>query len=296
MAANPIACPSAGELERLLAEDLRGPERDGVESHVEACDSCQERLARLSEPSFRSAAPDGGAGSDPEPDENFLRRLRELSPRTVTHDGPPAGPDATRFPGGRLGRYEVLEKLATGGMGAVYRARHVELGKVVALKVLPAADLSEVSLARFKNEMRAIGRLHHPHIVTAHDAGDVDGVHYLAMELVDGVDLARLVGRHGRLPVPDACEAVRQAALGLQHAFEKGLVHRDVKPSNLMLARGGRVQVLDLGLARACEDSPSERLTSKGAMLGTADYLAPEQWEHPHAADTRADIYSLRCT
>src|SRR4051812_37925435 len=299
MTANPTACPSVGDLERLLAEDLRGAERDTVESHVEACVTCQEQLARLSTPSFRSVAGDpDGTGPDPEPDERFLRLLRESPPRTGdTASAPPlAGPDAARFPGGRLGRYEILEKLASGGMGAVYRARHVELGKVVALKVLPAGDLSEVSLARFKNEMRAIGRLHHPHIVAAHDAGDIDGVHYLAMDLVDGVDLARLVKRHGRLSVADACEAVRQAALGLQHAFEKGLVHRDVKPSNLMLARGGLVQVLDLGLARACEDSPSERLTSKGAMLGTADYLAPEQWEHPHAADTRADIYSLRCT
>ena len=124
-------------------------------------------------------------------------------------------------------------------MGAVYKARHVELGKVVALKVLPAGDRSEVSLARFKNEMRAIGRLDHPHIVAAHDAGDIDGVHYLAMDLVDGVDLARLVKHHGPLSVADACEAIRQAALGLQHAHEHGLVHRDVKPSNLMLAAAG---------------------------------------------------------
>jgi CHAT domain-containing protein len=296
MAANPTACPSVGELERLLAEALRGQERDSVESHVEACGSCQEKLAHLSEQSFGSASSAAGTASDPEPDEGFLRRLRELSPRTIAASQPLPAADAARFPGGRLGRYEILGRLATGGMGAVFRARHVELGKIVALKVLPAGDLSELSLARFKNEMRAIGRLHHPHIVAAHDAGDIDGVHFLAMDLVDGADLARLVDRHGRLSIADACEAVRQAALGLQHAFEKGLVHRDVKPSNLMLARGGTVQVLDLGLARACEDAPSERLTSKGAILGTADYLAPEQWEHPHAADTRADIYSLGCT
>ncbi|HKB01969.1 MAG TPA: tetratricopeptide repeat protein [Gemmataceae bacterium] len=298
MAANQTACPPVGVLERLLTEDLRGPERDTVELHVEACSTCQDQLARLSEPSFPSAANGSanGAEAGPEPDSGFLRRLRELAPRTVTGDRPLSARDAARFPGGRLGRYEIIEKLATGGMGAVYKARHVELGKVVALKVLPAGDFSEVSLARFKNEMRAIGRLHHPHIVAAHDAGDIDGVHFLAMDFVDGVDLARLAKDRVHLSVPDSCEAIRQAALGLQHAFEKGLVHRDVKPSNLMLARGGLVQVLDLGLARACEEVSAERLTSQGALLGTADYLAPEQWEHPHAADIRADIYGLGCT
>jgi hypothetical protein len=116
------------------------------------------------------------------------------------------------------------------------------------------------------------------------------------MDFVDGVDLARVLEGQGRLSIPDACEAVRQAALGLQHAFERGLVHRDIKPSNLMLARGGRVQVLDLGLARSFGDAAADTLTAKGTLLGTTDYLAPEQWEHAHSADIRADIYSLGCT
>ncbi|HKB06343.1 MAG TPA: serine/threonine-protein kinase, partial [Gemmataceae bacterium] len=196
----------------------------------------------------------------------------------------------------RVGQYEVLEKLGSGGMGAVYKARHVELGKVVALKVLPADQVDEVRVGRFKNEVRAIGRLDHPHIVAARDAGEFSGVHYLVMDLVDGEDLGRVVERHGRLPIPDACEAIRQAADGLQHAFERGLVHRDIKPSNLMLNRDGRVQVLDLGLARSFRDRPAETLTADGMVLGTADYLAPEQWEHAHSADIRADIYSLGCT
>src|SRR5204862_4408410 len=103
------------------------------------------------------------------------------------------------------------------------------------------------------------------------------------------------VERHGRLSVPDACEAVRQAAAGLQHAFERGLVHRDVKPPNLMLARDGRVRVLDLGLARSFAEAAADTLTAQGMLLGTADYLAPEQWDRPHAADTRADVYGLGC-
>src|SRR5262249_4018773 len=107
----------------------------------------------------------------------------------------------------------------------------------------------------------------------------------------------RLVQRRGRLAIPDACELIRQAAVGLQHAFERGLVHRDIKPSNLMLARDGVVKVLDLGIARSCADTlATERLTAAGMLLGTADYLAPEQRDNPHAVDTRADIYSLGCS
>jgi serine/threonine protein kinase len=313
MAADLSRCPSPDVLESLLAERLSGSERDGVETHVEGCAPCQERLARLSAVTFCPAALPVGRRdeSDLEPDEDFLRRLRELSPPTVisrrsvsphsdlegsasSAAGP--APEATWFEDRGLGRYEILGRLGEGGMGTVYKARHTELGKVVALKVLPAGRMDEVRVARFKNEIRAIGRLDHPNIVAAHDAGEFRGVHFLAMDFVEGMDLARVVERHGRLPVADGCEVVRQAALGLQHAFERGLVHRDIKPSNLMLAHGGRVQVLDLGLARSFADAAADTLTVKGMLLGSADYLAPEQWEHAHAADTRADIYGLGCT
>jgi tRNA A-37 threonylcarbamoyl transferase component Bud32 len=313
MAADLSRCPSLGELESLLGERLNGPERDTVETHVEDCTPCQEQLARLSARTFRPvASPTGGRDEpDPEPDEGFLRRLREMPPpRLVVSGGgvPPRGTDesvpsaagpapaAAWFEHGRLGQYEILGRLAKGGMGAVFKARHAELGKVVALKVLPADQMDEVLVARFKNEIRAIGRLDHPNVVAAHDAGEFRGIHFLVMDFIDGVDLARVLEGQGRLSIPDACEAVRQAALGLQHAFERGLVHRDIKPSNLMLARGGRVQVLDLGLARSFGDATADTLTAKGTLLGTTDYLAPEQWEHAHAADTRADIYSLGCT
>ncbi|HVK13678.1 MAG TPA: protein kinase, partial [Gemmataceae bacterium] len=305
MTADPTRCPPVHDLERLLAEALGVAERDAVETHVEACTLCQDQLARLSTtnvlPDIPMAVPASGG---PEPEAAFLERLRQLTQAAPAAAGRPSGewrpavprpaPDP-RFPDGRLGRYQILDRLAVGGMGVVYRARHVDLDKVVALKVLPAGDIGELNVARFRNEMRAIGGLHHPNIVAAHDAGDAGGVHYLAMDFVDGVDLARLTRRHERLPAAEACEAVRQAALGLQHAFERGLVHRDLKPSNLILSRAGTVQVLDLGLARAV-GGPSERLTASGALLGTADYLAPEQWERPHAADVRADVYGLGCT
>jgi Protein kinase domain len=312
MAADLSRCPSPGVLEGLLAERLSGPERDGVESHVECCATGQEQLARLSDRTLRAVSPPSGCRDEPEPepDEAFLRRLRMVRPPSVSirHDTPPTAadepppfaagpaPEAAWFEHGRLGRYEVLGKLAAGGMGTVFKARHAELGKVVALKVLPAGEMDEVRVARFRNEIRAIGRLDHPNIVAAHDAGELGGVHFLVMDFVEGLDLAWVLERRGRLSVPDACEAVRQAALGLQHAFERGLVHRDVKPSNLMLAPGGRVQVLDLGLARSFATAAADTLTARGMLLGTPDYLAPEQWEHAHAADNRADIYSLGCT
>src|SRR5262249_37439545 len=143
--------------------------------------------------------------------------------------------------------------------------------------------------------------LTHPNIVTLYDAAEADGVHYLAMEYVEGVDLAALVKSRGPLPVTQACDFVRQASLGLQHAHERGLVHRDVKPSNLLLAAGsGVVKVLDLGLARverlAEEGETSSYLTREGDMMGTPDFIAPEQALDPHKADIRADIYSLGCT
>ncbi len=198
---------------------------------------------------------------------------------------------------GQLGEYRLVQKLGQGGMGVVYKAVHTELDRVVAVKVLPAGRLDdEDSIARFQREIRAIGRLDHPHIVRAYDARRIGATHFLVMEFVDGPDWEHLVGRHGPLRVADACELVRQAALGLQHAHEHGLVHRDIKPSNLMLTSHGQVKILDLGLARILGSTTSQALTISGQMMGTPDYLAPEQANDSHAVDIRADLYSLGCT
>jgi len=138
---------------------------------------------------------------------------------------------------GTIRDYQLLSKVGEGGMGAVYKALHTRLKKVVALKVLPQDKTSnEESLARFEREMEAIGKLHHPNIIGALDAGDEDGQHFLVMELVDGRDLSQILKAFGPLAVADACELVRQAAIGLQEAHEHDMVHRDIKPSNLMLA------------------------------------------------------------
>ncbi|MCC6417489.1 MAG: serine/threonine protein kinase [Gemmataceae bacterium] len=203
----------------------------------------------------------------------------------------------------RLGPYLLLDRLGEGGMGTVYRARHSVMRRLVALKVIRRDRLANTDMVRrFYREVRAVARLSHPNIVLAHDAAQVDGTHFLVMEFVDGEDLARVVRQRGALPVAEACEYVRQAALGLQHAHEQGLVHRDVKPGNLLLGRtaaGGTIKVLDLGLARlaqAAGEQTAGELTGAGGIVGTPDYLAPEQARESHTADVRADVYSLGCT
>ena len=155
----------------------------------------------------------------------------------------------------RLGDYELLEELGRGGMGVVYKARQIYLNQTVALKILPHRYLDDPqAVSRFRREMQSIGGLNHPNIVRAYNAGEAGGVHFLVMEFVDGVNLQQFVGAGmppgGPLGVGAACEIIRQAALGLQHAHEHQLVHRDVKPANLMLCRSGQVKLLDLGLAK----------------------------------------------
>lgn len=180
-------------------------------------------------------------------------------------------------------------------MGTVYRAKHAWLGRTVAIKFISPEVLGDPeAVARFAQEARAIGALDHPNIVRATDAGCVDGVHYLVTEYVAGCDLAEVVKRRGPLSVANACLVVRQAALGLQHAHDRGLVHRDVKPSNLRLDPDGIVKLLDFGVARLTTGQTT--MTTTGQMIGTLDYLAPEQASNPRGVDGRADIYSLGCT
>lgn len=239
-----------------------------------------------------------------------------------------------------LGSYVLLERLGEGGMGQVYKARNWKLGRVVALKVIhrdrlgrPRGDCDDAFLAafpdlkklhaerkaeppiveRFRREVRAAAQLSHPNIVHAYDAEHHGETLFLVMEFVEGTDLGRLIESSGPLPVPLACEFAAQVALALQHAHDKGLVHRDVKPSNLLLARKeGVVKLLDLGLAKLGEapdelpgatpsamtldGSVATALTREGAVMGTPDFMAPEQAGGAHTVDVRADLYSLGCT
>ena len=195
-----------------------------------------------------------------------------------------------------FGQYRLLGFLGQGGMGRVYKALHIHLNREVAIKVIRGRDPGGTGVQRFLQEMKALGRLVHPHVVHATDAGVWDDHHYLVMEYLNGSDLLKLVRALGRLPIADACELISQAALGLQYAHEKGLVHRDIKPSNLFVTREGVLKILDLGLVRIQDEVPAEGLTPSGAVLGTYDYMAPEQAADPHNADIRADLYSLGCT
>lgn len=211
----------------------------------------------------------------------------------ATLDDPPLPPIIS--PSRVVGEYELLERIPGGGMGEVYKARHRRLDKRVALKLLPAdSQNSREMAARFQREIKAIGALDHPNVVEAYDAGEQSGVVYLAMKLIDGVDLERLVKERDPLPIAEACELVRQAALGLHYLHERGLVHRDVKPSNLMRTPNGTVKVLDLGLARwRLEAEHGLALTGAGRVMGTPEFLAPEQVENASGADARADLYGL---
>jgi len=217
---------------------------------------------------------------------------------TVLHDAKGASPGAKPATERRLGEYKLIERIGEGGMGTVYKALHTKLGREVALKVLPKGRIgNERAVARFEREMKAIGVLDHPNIVRATDAGNIRGTWFLVMELVEGLDLKEVVRRAGPLPIADACEIARQAALGLQCAHQHALVHRDVKPSNLMLTTAGQVKLLDLGLARFQAGHPAgDEMTATGQAIGTLDYMAPEQASNIHSVDIRADIYSLGCT
>lgn len=201
-----------------------------------------------------------------------------------------------------LGPFVLLERLGEGGMGQVFKARQWKLGRIVALKVIRKERLDNPeAVRRFRREIQAAAQLSHPNIVLAIDADEHEGRHFFAMEYVEGEDLARRVKRHGPMPVEQACDCVRQAALGLQHAFERGLVHRDIKPHNLLLTKqSGIVKVLDMGLARLNvqrgEDYSTTTLTREGTVMGTPDYIAPEQALDARTADIRADLYSLGCT
>ncbi len=197
--------------------------------------------------------------------------------------------------------YVVLDQIGEGGMGMVLKAQHRRMKRLVAVKMLPAERLkSPGALERFYREVEMAAKLAHPNIVASYDAREQGGTLCLVMEYVDGPDLAAAVKEHGPLPIPQAVDCILQAARALQYAHGKGIVHRDIKPGNLLLDKEGTVKVLDMGLARITGAEVAmggpERLTASGQVIGTCDYMAPEQAFDIHNADHRADIYSLGCT
>jgi serine/threonine protein kinase/WD40 repeat protein len=316
--------PPQDQLEAYGRGKLDEAESSQIEKHLEECEDCTGTVVNLKDDTFIKLVretPRADATVPPEPAAKPACAEPTTPDATIAIDA--AAPTSTST--GRLDelprelrehpRYEVLELIGRGGMGDVYKAQHRVMNRIVALKVIkPEMVQNEEAVKRFRREVQAAARLHHKNIVTAHDAEQAGDLHFLVMEYADGVDLDEFVRRRGAMAVDQACECISQAAEGLQYAHELGMVHRDIKPHNLMLTRSGEVKILDFGLAsfasetaaedkiypsEAEETSPSPRspqLTRSGSMMGTPDFISPEQALDAHTADIRADIYSLGCT
>jgi WD40 repeat protein len=292
--------PNANELSEFGLGRLGEEASRTIEAHIESCPDCRRRVEEQADDSLvvllRTSA-----GSQPASESATLAHVESTSETAI-------GPGEVPAELAEHSRYRILEVLGHGGMGVVYRARHLLMERDVALKVVNRTLLdSPVLVERFRREVKSAARLLHPNIVTAYDADQAGDWHFLVMEFVPGVSLARVVSERGPLPVVEACGYARQAALALQHAAQQGMVHRDVKPQNLMLTPAGQVKVLDFGLSLLCNEAPADpcaeqggstdgSITQVGSVMGTPDYIAPEQARDAHSADIRADVYSLGCT
>lgn len=293
----PDTHPSPQQLRAFTSGRIPEAERAALEDHLASCNACCDFLASA-------------------PDDGLVERLRAEGTKILVQ----AGEDTSISPGAPTTeipaelrehpRYHLLSMIGIGGMGIIYQAEHRMMERLVAIKVIdPRLTQKASAIARFRREVKAAARLTHPNIVSAYDAEQAGDLHFLVMEFVPGLSLARYVEKNGPLPPRFAASCIRQAALGLQHAFEQGMVHRDIKPQNLMLTPQGRVKILDFGLSRFAREEVAESqlegqspsfgqgdLTTHGTVMGTPDYIAPEQIRDPRGADHRADLYSLGCT
>ncbi len=202
---------------------------------------------------------------------------------------------AGRFAGYQIDRYVLLDMIGQGGMGRVYRAKDTRLNRQVALKLLSPERVNiPRAILRFQREARVGAQLQHENLVRIYDEGTSNGKFYLVMEYIEGKNIGQLIAEDGTMPAAVAARLARQVALGLQHAQQKGLIHRDVNPFNILVTRDGTAKLTDLGLAIDLADQA--QVTRDGATVGTFDYISPEQARHSHSVDTRSDIYSLGCT
>ncbi len=292
-----------------------------VSQHLEQCAPCRQRVAELSGDSFvgrlRQAQPrqgetparpktiveaephDRASAKGPEQKASLSGEpasSKQFSGVTSPEGGGSVPPELINHP-----QYEVIRELGRGGMGVVYLARNKLMDRLEVLKLLSQEMLGKQErVDRFLREIQAAAKLHHPNVVAAYSAFPMGKMLVFAMEYVEGDDLAKLVRARGPLPVLNACYFAYQTAQGLQHAHERGMIHRDIKPGNLILFRQGKkgtVKILDFGLAKVISEQKLDgTLTQQGQMLGTPDYIAPEQTLDAQKADIRSDIYSLGCT
>jgi serine/threonine protein kinase len=305
MAAQLGTHPSADSLIAFAAGKLDDTTAAVIINHIDGCPHCCREVAGLSGDDFldrlrQAHQRDEGRGMRDKERQETPRAdassIRSHPSSFIPHPSNDLPPELASNP-----QYEVLRELGRGGMGVVYLARNKLMDRVEVLKVVNKALLDRPgAVERFLREIRLAAKLNHSNVVAAYSALQSGELLAFAMEYIEGEDLAKLVQTQGPLPVADACYYVQQAALGLQHAFEKKMVHRDIKPQNLILAREGNrhiVKILDFGLAKVTRARNDDTdLTHDGIMLGTPGYAAPEQTLDAAKADIRADVYSLGCT
>ena len=288
------SCPDPARLRDLLDGTLADPDQAGLQAHLETCPRCQQTLEDLvaDRADWADVARHlGGARPEVDADDGNAEDTRTPSEPgadlPLAFLSPSDRPDAL----GRLGHYEVLEVVGRGGMGVVLRAFDERLHRVVAIKVMaPQLATSATARKRFTREARVAAAVSHDHVVTIHAVEEANGLPYLVMQFVAGLSLQARLDRDGPLPVPDIVRIGMQAAAGLASAHAQGLVHRDVKPANILLENGvERVKLTDFGLARAADDG---RLTHSGVVAGTPQYMSPEQAEGK-PVDARSDLFSL---
>ncbi|MGF1583460.1 MAG: WD40 repeat domain-containing serine/threonine protein kinase [Gemmataceae bacterium] len=322
MQPDPAVHPSKEQLSAFAVGKLSLEEVEKTEKHLSECFSCLQTLQQIQDDTFVGLVQKARTPQHRPPEKQQTPDVADAETQAMPHAlqvGPGKTPVAGRLPslvefidsGLRdHPRYRVHKLVGSGGMGAVYRAEHLMMRRTVALKVInPQLVANSDAVERFHLEVQAAARLHHPNIVTAYDAEQLGDVHFLVMEYVQGTDLAQVLTERGPLPVDEACDFAQQVAVGLQHAMENGMVHRDIKPHNLMLTPDGQIKILDFGLAALTTETIASNeqtepqtdeglgtLTQAGSIMGTPAYMAPEQARDAHSADIRADIYSLGCT
>jgi len=292
------SCPAKEKLSEYLLGVLEEHDAREVEEHLSDCRSCEDTICQLDEvtdtvlESLRAEDTDSAQQEEwAGPIAAAMRSAREIRPLGDTA-APVAAAGSVEL-GGTLGQYQIMEQI-----GRVYRAEHTKLERPVAIKIVPGGQVQHPEIiARFDREMRAIGKLDHGNLVRAFDAGETENNEYLylVMELVEGMDVGQLLASRRKLPVNEACEIVRQTCEGLNYIHSQGQIHRDIKPSNLMVTPEGTVKILDLGLALLA-DVEHDKLTTAGQLMGTFDYMSPEQASSSHQVTEAADVYSLGCT